>query len=99
MLQETVAHLGPPLLFLLVLLQQAGVPYPITPVLIVSGSASVNGHLLGGSVIGITAGAALLAGLAWYTAGFRLGGRALKALCALSLSLSPDSCVSETERW
>jgi len=97
MLQETVAHLGPPLLFLLVLLQQAGVPYPITPVLIVAGAASVNGHLSAVSVIGITAGAALLADLAWYTAGFRLGGRALKALCALSLS--PDSCVSETERW
>ena len=97
MLQESVAHLGPPLLFLLVLLQQAGVPYPITPVLIVAGAASVNGHLSAVSVIGITAGAALLADLAWYTAGFRLGGRALKALCALSLS--PDSCVSETERW
>ncbi|HEX5461631.1 MAG TPA: rhodanese-like domain-containing protein [Steroidobacteraceae bacterium] len=96
MLQETVAHLGPPLLFLLVLLQQAGVPYPITPVLIVAGAASVNGHLSAVSVIGISAGAALLADLGWYTAGFRLGGRALKALCALSLS--PDSCVSETER-
>ncbi|MGH8179374.1 MAG: DedA family protein/thiosulfate sulfurtransferase GlpE [Steroidobacteraceae bacterium] len=96
-LQQTVAHLGPPILFLLVLLQQAGVPYPITPVLIVAGAASVHGHLSAVSVIGIAAGAALLADLGWYTAGFRLGGRALKALCALSLS--PDSCVSETERW
>jgi membrane protein DedA with SNARE-associated domain/rhodanese-related sulfurtransferase len=96
-LQQTVAHLGPPILFLLVLVQQAGVPYPITPVLIVAGAASVHGHLSAGSVIGIAAGAALLADLGWYTAGFRLGGRALKALCALSLS--PDSCVSETERW
>jgi membrane protein DedA with SNARE-associated domain/rhodanese-related sulfurtransferase len=94
---QTVAHLGPPLLFLLVLVQQAGVPYPITPVLIVAGAASVNGYLSAVSVIGIAAGAAFLADLAWYTAGFRLGGRALKALCALSLS--PDSCVSETERW
>ena len=97
MLQETVAHLGAPILFLLVLLQQAGVPYPITPILIVAGAASVHGHLSAVSVIGIAAGAALLADLGWYTAGFRLGGRALKALCALSLS--PDSCVSETERW
>ena len=96
-LQQTVAHLGPPILFLLVLLQQAGVPYPITPVLIVAGAASVHGHLSAVSVIGIATGAALLADLGWYTAGFRLGGRALKALC--TLSLSPDSCVSETERW
>jgi membrane protein DedA with SNARE-associated domain/rhodanese-related sulfurtransferase len=96
-LQQTVAHLGPPILFLLVLVQQAGVPYPITPILIVAGAASVHGHLSAASVIAIAVGAALLADLGWYTAGFRLGGRALKALC--TLSLSPDSCVSETERW
>ena len=80
MLQETVAHLGAPILFLLVLLQQAGVPYPITPILIVAGAASVHGHLSAVSVIGIAAGAALLADLGWYTAGFRLGGRALKEI-------------------
>jgi membrane protein DedA with SNARE-associated domain/rhodanese-related sulfurtransferase len=97
MLQETVVHLGPPLLFLLVLLQQAGLPYPITPVLIVAGAASVHGHLPAAGVVGIAVGAAFLADLAWYMAGFCLGDRALKALCALSLS--PDSCVSETERW
>ena len=96
-MQHWVAHLGPPILFLLVLAQQAGVPYPITPVLIVAGAASVHGHLSAAAVIGITVAAALLADFGWYTAGFRLGGRALKALCALSLS--PDSCVSETERW
>ncbi|MDE2448517.1 MAG: DedA family protein/thiosulfate sulfurtransferase GlpE [Gammaproteobacteria bacterium] len=96
-MQHWVAHLGPPILFLLVLLQQAGVPYPITPVLIVAGAASVHGHLSAAAVIGIAAGAGLLADFGWYVAGFRLGGRALKALCALSLS--QDSCVSETERW
>ncbi len=96
-MQHWVAHLGPPILFLLVLLQQAGVPYPITPVLIVAGAVSVHGHLNAAAVIGIAAAAAVLADLAWYTAGYRLGGRALKVLC--TLSLSPDSCVSETERW
>lgn len=93
----TIAHLGPPILFLLVLLQQAGLPYPITPVLIVAGAASVHGRLSAGEVISLAVGAALIADLAWYTAGFRLGGRALRALC--TLSLSPDSCVSDTERW
>jgi membrane protein DedA with SNARE-associated domain/rhodanese-related sulfurtransferase len=96
-MQHWVAHLEPPILFLLVLLQQAGVPYPITPVLIVAGAVSVHGHPDARAVIGLAASAAVLADLAWYTAGFRLGGRALKALC--TLSLSPDSCVSETERW
>ncbi|MFZ0500174.1 MAG: DedA family protein/thiosulfate sulfurtransferase GlpE [Steroidobacteraceae bacterium] len=96
-MQHWVASLGPPLLFLLVLLQQAGVPYPITPVLIVAGAASVHGHLPAAAVIGLAVAAALIADLGWYTAGFRLGARALKALCVLSLS--PDSCVSDTERW
>ncbi|HVS77148.1 MAG TPA: VTT domain-containing protein [Steroidobacteraceae bacterium] len=96
-MQHWVSQLGPPILFLLVLLQQAGVPYPITPVLIVAGAASVGGRLSAPAVIGLATGAALLADLAWYTAGVLLGGRALKALCALSLS--PDSCVSDTERW
>ncbi|MHB8813782.1 MAG: VTT domain-containing protein [Steroidobacteraceae bacterium] len=96
-MQHWVEHLGPPVLFLLVLLQQAGVPYPITPVLIVAGAISVHGHLPAAAVIGLAVAAALIADLAWYTAGFRLGGRALKALC--TLSLSPDSCVSNTERW
>lgn len=96
-MQHWVEHLGPPILFLLVLLQQAGVPYPITPILIVAGAVSVHGHLHAPAVIAIAASAAILADVGWYTAGYRLGGRALKALCMLSLS--PDSCVSETERW
>jgi membrane protein DedA with SNARE-associated domain/rhodanese-related sulfurtransferase len=97
MLQDMVARLGPLVLFLLVLLQQAGVPYPITPVLIIAGAVSVHGHLPAAAVIGLAVAAALIADLGWYTAGFRLGGRALKALC--TLSLSPDSCVADTERW
>lgn len=97
MFQQTVAGLGPLVIFLLVLLQQAGVPYPITPVLILAGAVSVNGHLSAVAVIGLAVAAALIADLGWYTAGFRLGARALKALCALSLS--PDSCVTDTERW
>jgi len=96
-MQHWVASLGPLVLFLLVLLQQAGVPYPITPVLIVAGAVSVHGHLPAAAVIGLAVAAGLIADLGWYAAGFRLGGRALKALCALSLS--PDSCVSDTERW
>ncbi len=35
-MQHWIAGLGPPLLFLLVLLQQADAPYPGTPLLIVA---------------------------------------------------------------
>jgi membrane protein DedA with SNARE-associated domain/rhodanese-related sulfurtransferase len=96
-MQHWVASLGPPVLFLLVLLQQAGVPYPVTPVLIVAGAISVHGHLPAPAVIALAVAAALIADLGWYVAGYRLGARALRILCVLSLS--PDSCVSDTERW
>lgn len=96
-MQHWVGHLGLPLLFLLVFLQQAGLPYPVTPLLVIAGAAAARGSVNGADVIAVAAGAALVADLGWYIAGFRLGGRALRALCALSLS--PDSCVSDTERW
>jgi membrane protein DedA with SNARE-associated domain/rhodanese-related sulfurtransferase len=96
-MQHWVGHLGLPILFLLVLLQQAGLPYPVTPLLIIAGAAAARGHVNALDVIAVAAGAALTADLGWYIAGLRLGGRALRALC--TLSLSPDSCVSDTERW
>jgi membrane protein DedA with SNARE-associated domain/rhodanese-related sulfurtransferase len=96
-MQHWVGHLGLPLLFLLVLLQQAGLPYPVTPLLIIAGAAAARGTVNAAEVIAIAVGAAVTADLGWYFAGLRLGGRALRALCALSLS--PDSCVSDSERW
>ncbi|HZT02858.1 MAG TPA: VTT domain-containing protein [Steroidobacteraceae bacterium] len=96
-MQTWVSQLGAPILFLLVLAQQAGLPYPITPVLVIAGAASVRGGTPAAAVIALSVTAALIADLGWYAAGMRLGGRALKTLCALSLS--PDSCVSDSERW
>ena len=96
-MQTWVSQLGAPILFLLVLAQQAGLPYPITPVLVIAGAASVRGGTPAAVVIALSVVAALIADLGWYAAGVRLGGRALKLLCALSLS--PDSCVSDSERW
>lgn len=96
-MQTWVSQLGAPILFLLVLAQQAGLPYPITPVLVIAGAASVRGGTPAAVVIALSVVAALIADLGWYAAGVRLGGRALKVLCALSLS--PDSCVSDSERW
>jgi membrane protein DedA with SNARE-associated domain/rhodanese-related sulfurtransferase len=95
--QHWVGHLRLPILFLLVFLQQAGVPYPVTPLLIIAGAAAASGSVNAGDVIAIAAIAALTADLGWYFAGLKLGGRALRALC--TLSLSPDSCVSDSERY
>jgi membrane protein DedA with SNARE-associated domain/rhodanese-related sulfurtransferase len=45
---------------------------------------------------GVAVLACIVADLAWYRAGRRLGSRDLRAMC--KLSLESDSCVSDTER-
>ncbi|TDR45749.1 membrane protein DedA with SNARE-associated domain [Tahibacter aquaticus] len=86
---------GLPLVFLCVLLEQAGIPLPAYPVLLVAAAlsaATVGGPL---KVLAVAAIAALIADLAWYAAGRHYGSRVLGTLCRLSLS--PDSCVRQTQ--
>jgi len=96
-----IEHHGLPLVFFCVLLEQAGVPLPAYPVLLVAAAVSAatpQGPL---QVLAVAAVAALLADLIWYAAGRRYGSRVLGTLCRLSLS--PDSCVRQTQnlyaRW
>lgn len=92
---------GLPLVFFCVLLEQGGIPLPAYPVLLVAAAVSAatpQGPL---QVLVVAAVAALLADLVWYAAGRRYGARVLGTLCRLSLS--PDSCVRQTQnlytRW
>lgn len=96
-MQQWAAHLGLPILFLFVLLQQAGLPYPITPLLVIAGAAAARGNVSAADVIAVATVAAVMADLGWYIAGHKFGARALRTVCALSLS--PDSCASDAERW
>lgn len=84
-----------------VLLEQIGLPIPAFPVLIIAGAMAVdNGSnwplTLAGSVL-----ACLISDYFWFRAGRHYGKRILRLLC--KISLSPDSCVSQTEdnfsRW
>jgi membrane protein DedA with SNARE-associated domain/rhodanese-related sulfurtransferase len=95
LLTQWLEHIGVTAVFALVLVEQVGLPLPTYPVLIVAGAWSAQG---GPALwrIGVAAVAAcLLADLAWYAAGHRIGSRVLKAMCRLTLE--PDSCVSDTE--
>ena len=92
---------GVPLVFLNVLAEQLGAPIPAVPALVVAGALTRNGqmsstHLLIAAVI-----ASLIADYIWYELGRRYGYRILRTLCRISLS--PDSCVRDTEarfeRW
>ncbi|TBR37005.1 MULTISPECIES: VTT domain-containing protein [Dyella] len=89
------------LVFLNVLVEQAGVPVPAVPTLVVAGALAANGQLPLASLVGAAVLACLIADGAWYLAGRRYGSRVLRTICRVSLS--PDSCVKQSaarfERW
>jgi membrane protein DedA with SNARE-associated domain/rhodanese-related sulfurtransferase len=88
-------------IFLNVLLEQLGLPLPALPTLIVAGALIAGGRLSGFGVLGAAVVASAIANTVWYLAGWRYGNKVMKTLCRISLS--PDSCVRQTEgqfeRW
>ncbi|MFY9549958.1 MAG: VTT domain-containing protein [Thermoanaerobaculia bacterium] len=92
---------GLPLIFGIVLLEQLGAPIPALPVLVVAGALSRTGNLSSMLVLLVAVAASVAADSVWYALGRRRGDRILKILCRISLS--PDSCVRQTEavfeRW
>jgi len=89
-------HVGVTFVFLFVLVEQAGLPLPAYPLLIIAGAWSAQGGAPYASITAVAVAACLIADLGWYVAGRRLGSRVLRAMC--KLTLEPDSCVSDTER-
>jgi membrane protein DedA with SNARE-associated domain/rhodanese-related sulfurtransferase len=78
-----------------VLAEQAGVPVPAYPTLIIAGAYLTGGDYAVVSLVLVGALAAVIADTFWYLAGRRFGTRVLRTLCRISLS--PDSCVRQTE--
>jgi membrane protein DedA with SNARE-associated domain/rhodanese-related sulfurtransferase len=89
------------LVFANVLALQCGLPVPAYPTLIVVGAMTGRGDVTVAQVIAVSTTACLIADFAWYFAGAQHGRRVLRLMCRLSLS--PDSCVRQTEniyeRW
>ena len=87
--------------FLHVLAEQAGVPLPAYPTLIVAGALITHANYGVAELLLAAVAASMIADFAWYYAGSRLGRPVLRTLCRISLS--PDSCVRQTEsiyhRW
>ena len=78
-----------------VLAEQAGVPVPAYPTLIIAGAYLTGGEHALVRLLLVGTLAAVIADTFWYLAGRRFGTRVLKTLCRISLS--PDSCVRQTE--
>ncbi len=88
-------YYGLGLIFLNVLALQAGLPVPAYPVLIVAGAYAAMGGSPLWQLVAVGVAAALVADTGWYLAGRRFGLSILRTLCRVSLS--PDSCVRQTE--
>ncbi|WP_217333061.1 VTT domain-containing protein [Rhodanobacter sp. C05] len=96
-----IAQYGLLLVFFNVLVEQAGVPVPAVPTMVVAGALSASGKLpLAGVMLAVVL-ACLLSDLVWYWAGRRFGAGVMRTICRISLS--PDSCVKQSElrfqRW
>jgi membrane protein DedA with SNARE-associated domain len=100
-LVELLARHGTPLVWLNVFLEQIGLPIPAVPTLVVAGALSRDGKMSSTLIITGAVVASLIADWIWFYLGRRMGYRVLRVLCILSLS--PDSCVRDTEakfeRW
>ena len=96
-----VAQYGLLLVFVNVLLEQAGAPVPAVPTLVVAGALAASGQLSLPSIVLVALLACLLSDGAWYAVGRRFGPRVLHTLCRISIA--PDSCIHRSElqfeRW
>ncbi|OZI35071.1 hypothetical protein CAL29_13385 [Bordetella genomosp. 10] len=93
---QTLLHdYGPLLVFANVLLEQAGLPLPAYPILVVAGAMVMHGDLAWQAVLLAAAAGGLIADTAWYHGGKRYGAGLLATVCRVSLSR--DSCIRQTQ--
>jgi len=90
-----IQQYGVGFVFLNVLALQAGLPVPAYPALMVAGAYAAMGGRPLWQLVAVGIAAALVADTGWYLAGRKFGIRILAILCRVSLS--PDSCVRQTE--
>ncbi|WP_036164528.1 DedA family protein/thiosulfate sulfurtransferase GlpE [Massilia sp. 9096] len=94
-LPHLIQTYGVLLVFGVVLLEQIGLPIPAFPILIIAGARAVDQGDNWPLFLAASLLACLISDYFWFRAGKYYGKRILRLLC--KISLSPDSCVSQTE--
>jgi membrane protein DedA with SNARE-associated domain/rhodanese-related sulfurtransferase len=94
-LVEWIELYGLSFVFLSVLATQLGFPLPAYPTLMLAAALLVPEVHSFTTILAAAVAATLIADLGWYSAGRLLGRKVLATLCRISLS--PDSCVRQTE--
>ena len=90
-----IQNYGVFLVFGTVLLEQFGLPIPALPVLVLAGAMAMEGGASWQLCLAAVLLACLICDYFWFCAGRYYGKRVLRLLCRISLS--PDSCVNQTE--
>jgi membrane protein DedA with SNARE-associated domain/rhodanese-related sulfurtransferase len=97
---DTLLHIiesyGLWVVFVCVLLDQGGLPFPSYAPVIVTAALATEKHESLWPVLLVATLAALIADLTWFAGGRRFGNQLLRLMCRVSLS--PDSCVGLTRR-
>ena len=97
-LSSLVADHALTLLFLNVLLEQAGLPIPAYPSLVVAGTLTLgNDSVPMLSVFSLAVLACLIADTIWFLAGRRHGTWLMRGICRISLS--PDTCIQKSMQF
>lgn len=89
-----VAEYGYWVIFAAVLLDQAGLPIPSLPLLVIAGGFIAEGDMSAAGTLAVVTLAALPGDWLWYELGRARGPSVLRMLCRISLE--PDSCVQRT---
>jgi len=92
---ELIGRYGVLFVFANVLIEQAGLPVPALPTLVLAGALAADGKISAPWALVAALIASTIADSAWFVVGRRLGHRVLRTVCRLSLS--PESCVRQTE--
>jgi membrane protein DedA with SNARE-associated domain len=92
---QFVVQYGYLLLFFWVMIEQAGLPVPATPLLLAAGALAGQHQLNFALVVIFAATGSLVSDTFWYFFGKRKGPVVLNFLC--KIALEPDSCVRRTE--
>lgn len=91
---RVLAEYGYLVLFVVVFMEQFGLPLPTVPFALAAGALCASSHLDLGVVIAGTVAVSLPGDWVWYELGRRRGLQVLRFLCRVSLE--PDSCVRRT---
>ncbi len=98
---ELLGRYGLLIVFFAVLIEQGGLPLPAYPIVVAASALAFEAAEPVWPILLVTASAAVIADIAWFCGGRYLGARMIRLMC--SLSLSRDSCVSNTRqvyaRW